>query len=530
VAHVVTAIRDFTERRRAEQALQESEELYRTLVETSPDGIVLLGTDMRILAANQRTAELIGARGVEDLVGRHAAEFVLSEDHERLGKNFRDVIETGRRRDTGYRLQRPDGGTMDVETSASLLTDAGGQPRGVISVVRDVTERNRMQQQLLQAQKLESIGTLAGGIAHDFNNLLAVIVGSASVLQGRGRLSRAAKGLVKDIIEAAERGSSLTHQLLAFARGGLQRPAPTDLKPVVNSVLSILERTVAPQITFHLDWPDPLPRVMADPTQIEQVVMNLCLNAAQASQAPSTVTIRGRTEALSVRQSREMEVEVGEYLRIEVEDEGCGMDAETVERVFEPFFTTKPMGRGMGLAATQGIVRSHQGQIVVDSEPGGGTTITVWLPVVAESVPAPERPPSSVWAETPHGMETVLIVDDDGAVTHTVELLLTSLGYCPVSHIDGDEALAFLDTNREDIDLILLNVHIPNRSCEDMLAEVRRRCPDLPVLLASGADVPEQIERVRPLGISGFVRKPFSRQTLAQAIRQALDHAGRRSE
>ncbi|UCD30416.1 MAG: response regulator, partial [Planctomycetota bacterium] len=326
-----------------------------------------------------------------------------------------------------------------------------------------------------------------------------------------------------DIVSASERGSALTNQLLAYARGGLQKPEPVNLNEIIRSVLRMLRRTTPPQIEMVTVLGEDLPAIIADPTQIEHVVMNLCLNAIQASLPPSEIKISTAEEILKHRRAKLLELEKGRFICIRVEDHGCGMDTETVERIFEPFFSTKIMGRGMGLAAALGIVHSHNGQIRAESTPGGGTTMSVWLPAAKEEAVFRSARPQTEWEEPPQGSETVLVIDDDEAVARTVEQILSSLGYCVVSHTDADDATAFMDTNFEDINLVLMNLNIPKCSSDEMLERIKQRCPHAPVLLASGFDDRAAFTRLIEKGAVGYVNKPFSMMILAKAIRKALD-------
>ncbi len=527
VIGAVEITRDITERKHAEEALRDSETLLRTVINATKEAMVSIDQDGLVTLFNPAAEEMFG-RKRKEMIGQPLDCLLPEEYRKRHTEYVRSYFATGEPHNainTTSELSglRSNGDVFPAEVS--LSAGRHGNKQFVIAVARDVTERNRLQQQLLQSQKLESIGTLAGGIAHDFNNLLAVIVGNTSVLQRRATLPAEIRDLLNDIMNAADRGSALTRQLLAYAQGGLQKPAPTDLNRLIKSVLRLLERTTPPQIEFVLSLPKDLPLIMADASQGEQVVMNLCLNAVQASQPPSTIEVSSTEETVGADRAAELELVEGRYVCLQVKDQGCGMDAETVQRVFEPFFTTKPTGRGMGLAATQGIVHSHHGQIRAESMPGGGTTMSVWLPTTREAVRVLARETAPQPIEPPHGSETVLVIDDDSAVTRTVEQILSTLGYCVVPHTDTDEALAFLDTNSEDIDLVLMNLNMPKCSGMDMLTQILQRCPRIPVLLASGLESRGLVESLMARGAVGFLRKPFSLMTLAKAIRGGLDDA-----
>ncbi len=506
-------------RLRAENALRESEEQYRTLYETAIVGLWRTRIDNGLfIKCNRTMATLIGYSDPREVVDKVSTLDIYPAERRQELLNL--LHKHGSVSGHEIRLRRKDGREIDTSMSACIFPEKGY----IEGAILDITETKRLQQQLLQAQKLESIGTLAGGIAHDFNNLLAVIIGNASVLGRRSSLPAKVRAALDDIVEAAERGASLTHQLLAYARGGLQKPVPTDLNQVVKSVLQIFRRATPPQIDLVRQLDTDLPAIVADPIQIEQVTMNLCLNAVQASSTPSVIEIRTFAAQLDESRAAAWKRDPGLYVCLQVEDHGCGMDPATAQRIFEPFFTTKSSGRGMGLAAAHGIVESHQGHIEVDTQPGRGTIMTVWLPAAQQ----PPQAPTSLAAEigtmqAPRGTETVLFIDDDPAVAKTVERILSPLGYIVITHTDTDEATAFMNSNSEDIELVLLDLNMPKCSGAEMYQRIAQRCPHAPVILVSGFDKPDIVETLRQQGAVDFLQKPFSIVKLATAIRKALD-------
>jgi signal transduction histidine kinase len=261
------------------------------------------------------------------------------------------------------------------------VLDEEGNLIGYRGADADITERKQAEEQLARTQKLESIGRLAGGIAHDFGNILAVIMGSVSMLQRRRSLPAKVQQVLDEIAKAAERGSVFINQLLTYARGGVQKLGPTDLNQISESVVQIVRQTAARRIKMDLKLDAKLSTITADSGQVEQVVMNLCLNAIEASHPPSTIDVITEEQTLSSDEAAALELQEGRYACLRVRDRGDGMDAETVKHMFDPFFTTKPMGRGMGLSTTLGIIHRHHGQIRIDSAIGVGTTVSVWLPI-----------------------------------------------------------------------------------------------------------------------------------------------------
>jgi len=298
-----------------------------------------------------------------------------------------------------------------------------------------------------------------------------------------------------------------------------------NLNRSVEVVLEMLRRTCSPQITLRTRLEPELPPVLADTTQMEQVIMNLCLNAIQASTPPATVEVITATVAPDEKMHPSLSADGVPYVRLQVKDEGCGMDEETASRIFEPFFTSKFTGRGMGLSAALGIVKSHQGQIEVDTAPGRGTTMTIWLPSMSPEGLAMKTAEEKRLApmEPPRGSETILVVDDNPSITRTVDQILTSLGYIVIVRNDAEDALSFVDTNSEDIELVLLDVHMPKYSGVELHEIIRERCPGVPVILTSGYDQEDMDADLPERGVKAFLQKPFSIMDLAETIRKALD-------
>jgi len=532
----IATMRDITEQKNVEEALRRERNFNLTLVQGSPTFFVAISAEGKTLMMNPAMLQALGYTP-DEVVGKdYLATFVPPEEHEGLGRIFGHLITTTQPTLNENHVLTRDGQKILVEWHGRQVFKADGQLDYFFGVGIDITQRRRAEQerarleaQLYQVQKLEAIGQLAGGIAHDFNNLLAVIMGNASIVKRDASLPPKVREAVGDIMRAAERGSSLTQQLLAYARGGLQQPTATDLNRLIRSVVPMLERTAPARISFDFHLANDLPTVVADPPRIEQVLVNLCLNAIQATTPPGTVTVATSAVTLEPAAAAELQIKEGRYLRLEVTDQGCGIEPELQDKIFEPFFTTKEMGRGLGLSVTHGIVQSHRGQIQVRSQPGRGTTVSVWLPAsdqpeAAVRTPHPMTIPQR--QRPPRGSETILVIDDEPVVADTLERLLSSLGYCVVSHTDADRALAFLGTNAEDLHLILCDLTMPKHSGRDIADLVARQYPHIAVLLTSGYDAETASSQLRGTR-AGFVAKPFSLMVLAQAVRDALGRAHR---
>lgn len=510
-------------RLQVEKALAESEAHYRTLVETSPDAILMVDRQGSIVMANHGAVALRGVENLDDLIGARAVDLVAPQDRARAEANLLRALSGELPEPEEYALLKADGSTLEGELRTGLISAAEGRTERVMVICQDITQRKRMQQELLRTQKLESIGTLAGGVAHDFNNVLAVIVGNISVALGLEQYPPRVSDLLTGSLEAAERASALTNQLLAYARGGLHQPAPTNLNSVIEAVVPLARRAAPRQIEIVPRLSPELPHVMADATQMEQIVMNLCLNAIQASTPPAEVHVVTGHETLDPQRAGALGVAAGDYVCLEVRDRGCGMDAGTVERVFEPFFTTKPMGRGMGLAAAHGIVASHRGSIEVTTRLNVGTTMRVWLPVSeAQPAPAAYEAPTHTPSARP-AAKLIVVIDDDHDVSLAVEQLLGALEYDAVGHTSADDALEFLDTVGDEVSLVILDVNVPPWEPEELLKAVRKRCPGAPILLASGDEDQGRVDMLLKCGAEGFVAKPFRLADLEEAVRRALN-------
>jgi len=512
---------DVTERQAAERARVESELRLRTFVDASFEGLAI--TDQgRILDVNARMAELLGAP-VSSLVGRSVIDFIAPESRSRVVPR----LQSGAPQAYEHLCMRTDGTKFPVEVQAKTLELADRSLR--VTAIRDISERKNLEEQVRQAQRMESIGRLAGGVAHDFNNLLTVIMSLVRLL-ARVPRSAADRDDLEQIETAAGRAAELTQQLLAFARRQIVEPQSLDLNELVTRIDKMLRRLIGEDVQLTT-IPDPrIGRIRADPGKVEQVLMNLAVNARDAMESGGKLTIEtANVELGEDYAANHPEVRPGRYVMLSVSDTGAGMDAVTMAHIFEPFFTTKSAGKGtgLGLATCYGIVKQSGGSIWVYSEAGKGTTFKVYFPLYTEEVVAAPPP---VLQAAPFGSETLLVVEDDDMVRRLAVRILREQGY--VVHDTGDpvEALAMFERLGGGIDLLVTDVVMAGMSGKELANQLRARRsalqPTLKVLYTSGYTENTIVHHgVVDAGVN-FLEKPYVPDELARRVRQVLDRAG----
>jgi two-component system cell cycle sensor histidine kinase/response regulator CckA len=516
------ARREIAERKRTEEALRASEALYRSLVETSPDAITLIDLDANLIMTNQQAALLHGFESVEEMLssGKNAFDLIAPNDRQRAMDNARKTLEMGSVRNIEYDLLREDGTTFPAETSASLIVDADGKPKAFIGQVRDITERRKLEEQLRQAQKMEAIGTLAGGIAHDFNNLLTGILGFASVVHSELPADSPLRPDVETIIHSSQQASDLTRQLLTFARRGRVEVCPLSLNDIAREVIRLLKHTVDKAIFIESHLARDLSTVEGNASQLQQMLLNLCLNARDAMPQGGRLIIETRNVILREEKTyADLDLKAGQYVLLSVTDTGAGMDAEIQQRLFEPFFTTKEQGRGLGLAMVYGIVRGHGGAVHVYSEPDQGSIFKVYLPVasrLAEDTALEE-------AELVGGSETVLVVDDEEPVQKLLRRILEQGGYTVLLVADGVEALELYTKLSTEIDLVVLDIIMPQMGGRETYERLREINPGVKVLLSSGYSENGQAQDILAAGARGFLQKPYDLGAVLRKVREVLD-------
>lgn len=514
--------------------LRVSEERYRTLFDAIPETILIADRDGRVVQANEVAEEILGSRGRE-LVGRRLRELVRGASIPGLLDALGRVWKTGEG-EFDTQLVSGRGEVRDFEVSGRTVDFQGS--RAVLFIARDVTERNAMEEekkklqaQVQQAQKLESLGVMAGGIAHDFNNLLVGILGNASLALMDMDPSHPARDFVAQIEVASKRAAELTAQILTYSGSSKVDFEELALSELVREMTQLVEPAVSKKATVRYDLASDMPAIHADPAQLRQVVMNLIMNASDALEGCSG-TVEIRVE--SVKAGKELlqrsfvgkELPEGRYVSLEVEDSGCGMDAETLGRIFDPFFTTKFTGRGLGLASTLGIVRSHKGAVFVQSQPGKGTTFRILFPAVGGGRPealSPEEEGTRVMpGESARRAGAVLVVDDEEAVRRFAVKAVERGGFETIAARDGEEGLSLFRERGEEIGIVLLDLTMPGMDGREVLEEIRAMDSDVPVVLSSGFSADQALMGLEADPGVRFLRKPYSPATLQEVMGSLL--------
>jgi signal transduction histidine kinase/ActR/RegA family two-component response regulator len=424
---------------------------------------------------------------------------------------------------TGKRqiIEQPVGAKVLTITLDPVRGDSGGIS-GAVCIVADVTEKKRFEQQLQHTQKLESIGVLAGGIAHDFNNLLTGILGNASLLLSDLRPGSSERELALHILEASESAASLTRQILAYSGKGRFVMEPVDLSAVANDSRNLVRRFIPKGVELVYELAKDLPIIEADPAQMQQVTMNLIINAAESFGESSKGEVRIKTALVTLDgnffQSGDPDLEPGAFVLIAVSDNGCGMDEVTLQRIFEPFFTTKFIGRGLGLSAVHGILRGHKGLHRLRSQPGAGTTIELYFPAVAAASPSV----SAAEISQPKTSQTILVIDDEAAVQQFARNALERQGYKVLTADNGLVGVKLFEEMREKVALVLLDFSLPVMSGEETLAQLRRIDPSVPIVLSSGFGHDTALQGFDGKDLSGFIGKPYTLPKLMEVIEAAL--------
>ncbi|RWX30820.1 hybrid sensor histidine kinase/response regulator [Rhizobium leguminosarum] len=512
--------RDLTERRAAENAIRQSEEQFRRLVQGVSDYAIYMLDPVGNVSSWNFGAERIKGYRPQEIIGQHFSTFYTPEDREAgLPETALGIARAeGRFEREGWRV-RKDGTRFWASIVIDAIRDEEGDVLGFAKITRDITEKMETQraleqarEELFQSQKMEAIGQLTGGIAHDFNNLLMAVLGSLEILKKRMPQDLALTSLVDNAMQGAQRGAALTQRMLAFSRRQELHMEPIDVSGLVRGMMDMLSRSLGPLTMIETSFPVRLPTILTDPNQLEMAILNLVVNARDAMPSGGRIVLRASEESLP---SGKGQLPPGRYVRIAVIDEGEGMDAKTLEQAITPFFTTKGVGKGtgLGLSMVQGLASQSGGRLMMKSSLGEGTTAELWFPVaLAEQVTeaAAERPQQ---VENAPRRLRIVAVDDDGLVLMNTTLMLEDLGHTVFEAMAGPEALDIL--REQQVDLVICDHAMPRMTGAQLAEAIRKDWPDMPIILATGyAEIPEGA------GIANLPRlgKPFSQAQLVEAI------------
>ena len=514
---ILGIVTNISQRKKAEEALQASESKFRSFFDLSPQSVARINFESdQMVEVNQKFCELFGF-DKNEISGRTMLELGLcSEEQIHV---FLDVLNrTGRVDGLEMNLKAKDGTILTTLVFARLIPI--NDDKFILVIFNDITKRKRLEQQLQQSQRMEALGTLAGGIAHDFNNLLMGILGNASLILSDMEMHNPLREQLNNIESYVHSAAELTKQLLGFARGGKYEVKPTNLNELIERSASMFGRTKK-EIHIHKKLQKDIWTVAIDQGQIDQVLLNLYVNAWQAMAGGGHLYIQTQNITLNHDNANRYNLVAGRYVKITITDTGIGMDDVTQQRIFEPFFTTQAMGRGtgLGLASAYGIIKNHGGTINVSSEKGKGATFYIHLPACEEGV----TPNKNSYKEILKGQETILIVDDEKMIIEIGKKMLIKMGYRPLMATSGQEAIEVHRENIDKIDLIILDMIMPDMNGQEAFDNLKKLNPSVKVLLSSGYSLNDQAQRILDSGCRGFIQKPFDAIKLSQKIRKIID-------
>ena len=514
-----------TERKQIEDELRKSEKRFRELADLLPATVFEMNTEGDLKFANQIAFDFFGYTQNDFDKGLNCLQMLIPEDRDRARKNIQRVLSGKKLGGIEYTAQRKGSTTFPVIIYASRIIHEN-KPVGMRGIIINITElklaeeeKEKLQAQLRQARKMEAIGTLAGGIAHDFNNILMGIQGYASLMLLGIDSSHSHYDRLKGIKKQVQSGAKLTRQLLGYARKGRYEVKPISLNKLVEETSDTFGRTNK-KITIHRELAEDLFIVEADQGQIEQVLLNLYINAADAMPGGGNLILKTMNTTHDNMKGKAYNPEPGNYLLLTVTDTGMGIGKKTQERIFDPFFTTKEMGRGtgLGLASAYGIIKGHGGYIDVESKKGKGTTFSIYLPASEKKV----RKAVKTAEQFIKGTGTVLLVDDEEVILEVGEALLETMGYRVLIAMDGKEAVEVYRKNKDDIDIVLLDMVMPNMGGSEAYDRMKEINSKVKVLLSSGYSINSQATEILERGCDGFIQKPFSVKKLSRKIREIL--------
>jgi PAS domain S-box-containing protein len=513
---------EITERQLSEQAARQSEARFRRIYDNAPLMMQAVDRNGIVRSVNKKWLTHFGYTS-DEIVGADIQRFMSESCRKSVDSILGNLWKNGEAHDLSCQFMRKDGTLVEALVDSSV-TDDPVWGTVSLSTLRDVTHEILLEKQLREAQKMEAVGTLAGGIAHDFNNLLQIILGFSDLLLMQDKRQRGNEAL-RSIREAARRGAELVNQILTFSRKVETNPRPINLNVVVEKIERLLSRTIPKMIQIELALDHDLATVFADPSQVEQILINLAVNAKDAMPEGGRLTIATSNVTLDEHYCKKrLEVQPGDYVLLTVSDTGHGMEKEVLDHIFEPFFTTKKAGAGtgLGLAMVFGIVKIHGGHIFCRSDPREGTTFEIYLPAMRAAFGSEV----DTTAEFPaFGTETILLVDDEGLIRDFGVQVLRTAGYTVLTAADGEEALEVYARERSRISLVILDLVMPKMGGKQCVEELLKLDPQVKILIASGFMIDEQTRNVLAEGAKGIVKKPFRAKDLLRYVRNALDES-----
>lgn len=525
VVRIAGIAEDITARKRAEMALRESEERFRELAELMPETIYEMTLDGRLTYVNRNAYNYFGYTRTDFKNGLNSLDMLIPKDRELAAENVAKILEGKKTGINEYTALRKDGSTFPIMIhSAPIFKE--GKPVGLRGFIIDITdrkkaeeERHKLEVQFQQAQRFEALGTLAGGIAHDFNNLLMNIQGNTSLMLCEIDSTHQNFKPLKNVQKQVKSGAQLTRQLLGYARKGKFNVKPIELNQVLDESAETFGRT-RKQISIQRDFEEDLFPIEADRGQIEQVLLNLYVNAADAMPGGGNLYLKTKNVSHLNIKSNRYNPRPGNYVELTISDSGIGMDRPTLEHIFDPFFTTKEMGRGtgLGLASVYGIIKSHDGYIDVESEKGQGTTFTIFFPATLKEL----EDPAEAAEELIRGSGTLLVVDDEDLVLDVAANMLEKLGYTALTAQNGTEAVDIFEAHKDEIKMVVLDIIMPGMGGGEVYDKIKTINPDVKVLLASGYSVDGQAIELLERGCNGFMQKPFTMEELSGKVEQIL--------
>jgi len=517
--------KDISEKKQAEDALRRSEEKLRITLDSIGDGVIATDAEIRITRMNP-VAETLTGWSSSEAIGQPIEEvfrIIQKETRKPQDNPAKFILASGELTNLNDNtlLIAKNGREFQIADSGAPIRNENGEVVGVVLVFRDVTEERVLQEQVLHSQKMETVGQLAGGVAHDFNNMLGGIIGAAELLKKRLPSEQKTDKFLGMIVDSAERAADLTRKLLAFSRKQHVESTPVDVHAALNQTLALLKNTVDRRIQIRSDLSAESARVAGDLAQLQNAFLNICLNATQAMPEGGELSISTQRVDLDqvACETSPFQLQPGPHLEIEFRDSGCGIPAENLERIFEPFFTTKEQGKGtgLGLAAVLGTVQQHHGAVTAYSEVGAGSVFHVLFPLTEAPLHGSEMHEQPVT-----GSGLILVVDDEAVMRATAAAILEDLGYQVLLAENGRAGLNLFQTQREKIDLVLLDMIMPELNGRDCFTEMRKIDPGIKVILSSGFAHSDDLDDLRSAGLAGFLRKPYRSVELSRSVAAAM--------